>query len=148
MHLPQAAPDPPPSQHGQGGQQPGQEGDRRVPERGAREGKGHTGQACCGPRQDEKAPQWLDTAAKDLGLDELGEDQAGPGRHQGRPRRGGDPAASGRHGREHAHGGSRGGCDEVLDAGHRHQETSPLPGHGQPPGGLVGAQEQRAEPAE
>ena len=148
MHLLQAGSGPPPSLHGEDGQHPGQEGDRRVAEQGAREGKRHAGQARSNPRQDEKTAQWLDTAVKDLGLDELGEHQAGPGRKQGRPSRGGDPAASGRQRWEHAHRGSHGGRDEVLDAGHRHQETGPVSRHGQPPGGLVGAQEEWAEPAE
>ena len=148
MHLTQAASGPPPSQHGQEGQHAGQEGDHRVAEQGAREGNHHTGQECCGPRHDETTPQPLDIAVKNLGLDELGENQAGPGRRQGRPRDGGEPAASGRHRREHARRGSHGGRNEVLDAGHRHQETAPVSRHGQPPGRLVGAQEERAEPAE
>ena len=146
MHLSQVASGSPPSQHSQEGQHTGQEGDRRIAEQGAREGQHHTGQACCGPRRDETTPQRLDIALKNLGLDELGEDQAGPGRHQGRPRHGGDPATSGRHRREHARRGSHGGRDEVLHASHRHQQTAPAPGHGQPPGGLVGTQEEWAEP--
>ena len=148
MHLSQAAPGPPPSQHSKEGQHAGQQGDRRVAEQGAREGQHHTRQACCGPRRDETTPQRLDITVKNLGLDEFGEDQASPGRKQGRPRDGGEPATSGRHRREHARRGSHGGRDEVLDAGHRHQETAPVSRHGQPPGRLVGAQEKWAEPAE
>ena len=61
MHLLQAGSGPPPSLHGEDGQHPGQEGHRRVPEQGAREGKRHAGQARSNPRQDEKTAQWLDT---------------------------------------------------------------------------------------
>lgn len=148
MHLSQTEPYPSPPQHADSAQRPGQGHDRGMRKGRAWEGEHGAGHAGGYHGQDQHPPQAGYAGVLDLRRDEPGEHQAEHRREQGRPHGRRHPPTAGQEHRQCARHRPDSHRDDVLGAGHRHQEAASVPGHRQPPGRLVGAQEERAESVE